>query len=113
MATKRKRGQAWQYVVKRAGLLARSLYLTFDEEAEGDAYVGRLEALLDRGVVPPKVVEREAQAIERVRQKRLQEHTLGTVVPASGERRCAGGNHRGSIFRLLVDQALIARHGMV
>jgi integrase len=52
MAMKRRRGDAWHYTVKRAGLLLRPLYLSFTDEAEGDEYVRRVEALLDRGVVP-------------------------------------------------------------
>jgi len=42
----------WQYVVKRAGLLEKPLYLTFPTEVEGDAYIARLEALLDKGIIP-------------------------------------------------------------
>ena len=62
MATKRKRGESWHYTVKRAGLLPRPIYLTFDDEAEGDEYVRRVEALLDRGVVPDDFNEkREVQ----------------------------------------------------
>jgi integrase len=52
MATKRRRNDAWHYTIKRAGLLPKPLYLSFTDEAEGDEYVRRLEALLDRGVVP-------------------------------------------------------------
>jgi integrase len=52
MATKRKRGQAWQYTVRRTGLLERPIYLSFADESEGDAYVARLEGLLDKGIVP-------------------------------------------------------------
>ena len=37
--------------MQRAALLPRPCYLTFADEAEGDAYVRRLEQLLDRGVV--------------------------------------------------------------
>jgi len=51
MATKRKRGDTWHYTVRRAGLLPKPIYLSFDE-AEGDEYVRRVEALLARGVVP-------------------------------------------------------------
>ncbi|MGB3290993.1 MAG: site-specific integrase [Burkholderiaceae bacterium] len=47
----------WQYTFKRAGVLDKPLYMTFDSETEGDAYAERLEALLDRGIVPS-----EAQA---------------------------------------------------
>lgn len=52
MASKRQRGQAWEFTVKRAGLLEKPLTLTFRTEAEGDEYCRRLEALLDRGIVP-------------------------------------------------------------
>ena len=31
---------------------SKPLNLTFDDEAEGDEYVRRVEALLDRGIVP-------------------------------------------------------------
>lgn len=52
VASKRNRFGRWEFVVKRAGLLEKPIYLTFDDEAEGDAYVARLERLLDRGIVP-------------------------------------------------------------
>lgn len=52
MATKRCRGGTWHFTVRRAGVLPKPLYLSFPTEAEGDEYVARLEALLDRGVVP-------------------------------------------------------------
>jgi len=53
MATKRQRSSgSWEYVVKRKMLLDAPLYLSFEREAEGDAYVKRLEALLDKGIVP-------------------------------------------------------------
>ncbi|MBK5571298.1 site-specific integrase [Ensifer sp. SSB1] len=42
----------WQYTFKRAGVLDKPLYLTFATEEEGDQYAERLEALLDRGIVP-------------------------------------------------------------
>jgi integrase len=38
-------------------VLPRPLYLSFDDEAEGDAYVRRLEAQLDRGVLPDAVMK--------------------------------------------------------
>lgn len=52
MAGKRRRANGWEYVFKRAGVLEKPLYLTFDTEAEGDAFAARLELLLDRGIVP-------------------------------------------------------------
>lgn len=35
MATKRRRGDSWQYTIKRAGLLPQPVYLSFTSEAEG------------------------------------------------------------------------------
>lgn len=55
MATKRKRGSTWEFVVRRKGVLDKPVYLTFADEAEGDAYCARLEALLDRGIVPDEL----------------------------------------------------------
>ena len=52
MATKRFRNNAWAYVIRRKNLLPKPVYLTFSDEAEGDAYVAHLEQLLDHGVVP-------------------------------------------------------------
>lgn len=57
MATKRRRGASWEYTVRRKGLLPKPLYLTFADEAEGDRYCVQLEALLDRGIVPPEVLD--------------------------------------------------------
>lgn len=45
MATKRRRGDSWQYTIKRAGLLPQPGYLSFASEAEGDEYVRRLEVI--------------------------------------------------------------------
>ncbi len=52
MASKRQRGDSWEFIVKRAGLLEKPLYLTFATEEQGEAYCRRLESLLDRGIVP-------------------------------------------------------------
>lgn len=61
MAMKRQRAGAWEYTFKRAGVLDKPLYLTFKSEEEGDQYAVRLEALLDRGVVPT-----EHQTVSRI-----------------------------------------------
>lgn len=61
MAMKRQRGDAWEYTFKRAGVLDKPLYLTFKSEEEGDLYASRLEALLERGIVPT-----EHQTVSRV-----------------------------------------------
>lgn len=52
MASKRRKGNSWEFIVKRAGLLEKPLSLTFGTEEEGDEFCRRLEALLDRGIVP-------------------------------------------------------------
>ena len=63
MATKRQRGNVWTYCVKRKGLLPKPVYLTFDTEADGDAYCARLEQLLDHGVVPEEFKDTEPATI--------------------------------------------------
>ncbi|ABM32254.1 site-specific integrase [Paracidovorax citrulli] len=55
MAGKRKRGNSWEYIFKRAGVLEKPLYLSFDDEEEGDRYAARLDALLERGIVPTEL----------------------------------------------------------
>ncbi len=55
MAGKRQRGNTWEYTFKRAGVLDKPLYLTFDDEEEGDKYAARLDALLERGIVPTEL----------------------------------------------------------
>jgi len=62
MATKRKRGNKWEFIVRRKKLLEKPYYLTFDTEKEGDAYVERLETLLDHGIVPEELSLKKANA---------------------------------------------------
>lgn len=57
MATKRKRGNVYQYTIRRSGVLPKPVYLSYENEAEGDEFVRRLEALLDRGIVPDELLE--------------------------------------------------------
>lgn len=52
MAGKRKRGESWEYFVKKKGVLPKPITLTFRDEVEGDAYVSHLEKLLAAGIVP-------------------------------------------------------------
>ena len=42
-------------MIRRKNLLPKPVHLTFSDEAEGDAYVARLEQLLDHGVVPAEL----------------------------------------------------------
>jgi integrase len=69
MATKRMRNGRWHYVVRRASL-PKPVYLSFDTEEEGDAYVARVEKLLDHGIVPE-----ELQQAEPDKPLTLREHT--------------------------------------
>lgn len=69
MATKRKRHGRWHYVIKRA-ILPKPFYASFDTEAEGDAYVARVEKLLDHNIVPE-----ELQRVEPERPATLREHS--------------------------------------
>lgn len=65
MATRRKRGKAWEFVIRSKSLLPRPLYLTFDSEAEGIEYCARLEALLKQGIVPDEVLARTVRTEAR------------------------------------------------
>jgi len=57
MAGKRLRQNGtWEYIFKRKGVLERPIYFTFDTEEEGDCYAAKAEALLERGVVPPEML---------------------------------------------------------
>lgn len=55
MAHKRLRNGVWEYVIKRSKILDAPLYLSFEDEREGDAYVARLEAMLDAGTLPEEL----------------------------------------------------------
>ncbi|POS05297.1 site-specific integrase [Burkholderia gladioli] len=64
MANKRRRPSGtWEYTIKRAALLPKPLSLTFDTEEEGDAYVARIEQLLDAGIVPEDVVNQRQSIV--------------------------------------------------
>jgi integrase len=60
MATKRRRSNSWEYTIRRRGLLPKPIYLNFTSEAEGDARVAQIEAMLDRGIVPDEFQRRAA-----------------------------------------------------
>jgi len=83
MATKRQRNGAWAYTVRRAGLLPKPLYLTFDSEREGDAYIAKLEALLDKGVVPRELLREDRAALTLLN---LTEAYLGKVNVSEADR---------------------------
>ncbi|MBX3697000.1 MAG: site-specific integrase [Dokdonella sp.] len=78
MATKRERNNRWHYVIRRGELLPKPVYLSFPTEREGDEYVARLEALLDRGIVPDEVKDgpkkRPRLLIEATREYLARQH---------------------------------------
>ncbi|MEJ7805267.1 MAG: site-specific integrase [Telluria sp.] len=59
MATKRRKNSGWEYIVKRAKVLPKPFSIVFADEAEGDAYIKKLEAMLDSGIVPPELLAKE------------------------------------------------------
>lgn len=75
MATKRQRPSgSWEYIIRRKGVLPKAVSLTFDSEADGDAYCTRLEALLDMGIVPDELAGIEpdiATVADAIRSYRL------------------------------------------
>lgn len=98
MAGKRQRANGWEYVIKRAGLLDKPIYLTFVEESVGDAFVARVEKLLDKGIVPTELQtpSRITTIADLVREFERDAHpspkdqaALGTILKARGETRLA------------------------
>lgn len=96
MATKRRKGQRWEYVIKRAGLLEKPIYLTFATEAEGDAFVANVEKLLDRGIIPHEFQPQETmhtlgavirQYLRDAHPKQKDREVLNTVLDAKGDTR--------------------------
>lgn len=64
MSTKRMRPSGrWEYIIPRKGILPKPLSLTFDTEEEGDAYVKRLEQMLDAGILPEDLVARRSDLV--------------------------------------------------
>lgn len=94
MASKRQRGEHWEYTFKKVGVLPRPLYLTFKTEEEGDAYAAKLEQLLERGIVPSEHAEAErVLTLEQFLRKYLREthasskdaSALNTVISTKGK----------------------------
>lgn len=101
MASKRKKGNGWEYTVKRAGLLEKPLYINFSTEEEGDEYCRRLESLLDRGIVPTEhQVETRVMNLGQLIQRYIREahpaqkdrEVLETVIKAKGKSPLLGIN---------------------
>lgn len=57
MASKRHHRGKWEYCIQRKEMLKRPIYLRFESEQEGDAYVHRVELLLSQGILPVELAE--------------------------------------------------------
>ncbi|WP_297478254.1 site-specific integrase [Ferrovum sp.] len=55
MATCRKRGDKWEFVVKCKRVRDKPFYFSFNTKEEGDAYCKRLETVLSAGIFPPEL----------------------------------------------------------
>nr|WP_314571085.1 hypothetical protein [uncultured Pseudomonas sp.] len=58
MATKRTRGNRWEFTVKRKHLLDRTFSISFNNEAIAIAVCARIEQQLDAGFIPPEIRNR-------------------------------------------------------
>jgi len=67
MATKRKRGDRWEYCVRRKKLLPKPIYLYFTDPDEGDNFVENLEKLLNHGIIPERFKPKETKSLSLVR----------------------------------------------
>jgi len=76
MATKRKRGETWHYIVKRRHLLPKPINLSFKDESAGDAYVADLERLLDAGIVPSEFQEKREHNLHETITEYLQANAV-------------------------------------
>ena len=88
-----------QYTFKRSGLLEKPIYLTFDNEVEGDAFAQRLDLLLDNGIVPTEYQSKSGTSTigELIRQYERDAHpspkdrgVLKTVYETHGSQHLAG-----------------------
>lgn len=85
MSTKRQRASGnWEYVIKRKGVLPRPLSLTFDTQEEGDREVAKLEAMLDRGVLPQGVTGKGDAPIQSIPDAIREYRTVVSVGASDG-----------------------------
>lgn len=84
MAHKRNRNGKFYFTVSNKILPNGRVYLTFDEEAEGDAYVSKLESLLAAGKVPTEYTVKRGAIIYVA--DAIDHYLLGVNVPDSDSR---------------------------
>lgn len=81
MANKRVRNGKYYYTVTSKSLPNGRVYLTFDDEAEGDAYTNKLDALLKEGKVPTEFLAKKGAIITIA--DAIDQYLLGADVPDS------------------------------
>jgi len=63
MATCRKRGDSYTFIIKRKALLEKPIYLTYEDKEEGERYCAHLEALLDQGIIPTEFLQTDEKSL--------------------------------------------------
>ena len=81
MASKRVRNGRYYYTVVSKALPNGRVYLTFDDEAEGDAYTLKLDSLLKDGKVPTEFMAKKGAIITVA--DAIDQYLLGVSVPDS------------------------------
>lgn len=92
-----------QFVIKRAGLLDKPIYLTYPAEQEVQArdYVKKVEALLDRGIVPgelkapSRVLTIDGLVTLYMREASPKPKDVQQLTAVSGHQRVEVGRHGG------------------
>ena len=85
MATKRIRGDRWEFTIKRKNILDRPFSISFDTEAEGIAVCARMEQELDAGIIPPEIRDRATANKDKVETilQAVRRYELAMSVPDS------------------------------
>lgn len=84
MASKRKVGNACYYTVTSKTLPKGRAYFTFDDEAEGDAYVAKLDAILKQGILPPEFMQERGSILSIA--DAIDQYLDGVQVPDSDQK---------------------------
>ena len=106
MASKRKVGNACYYTVTSKTLPKGRAYFTFDDEAEGDAYVAKLDAVLKQGILPPEFLQERGSILSIA--DAIDQYLEGVQVPDSDQKLLAISRERvgkNSISKLDADWA--------
>lgn len=83
MASKRVRNGRYHYTIVSKVLPNGRVYLTFDDEAEGDSYTAKLDALLKEGKVPTEFLSKKGAIITVA--DGIDQYLIGVDVPDSDQ----------------------------